>query len=206
MLTHVRYAACATFFLLAGACGNNNIGNDPCTGPDPEPSCGATCGPENPCPTGFYCGPGDQCTADCTPAGGECGSGYICNQDGQCIPDGTGGPDAAPADAMDCPSVQVAVEPLIPTVQLLIDQSGSMTADFGGVSRWNAVNTALVDPQNGAVTLLQDRVRFGASFYSSLGGNAGGTCAEQIIRRTVIRLAKGCVATEGNSIFASYGY
>lgn len=161
------------FFL--GACGSPTIGDNPCEGADPEPSCGQECSAADPCPTGFYCDDG-ACTADCTPTGNECGDGYICTAGGQCeqIVDT---PDAGPPpDAMDCPSVRVAVEPEIPTVQLLIDQSGSMTEDFGGVNRWQAVATALVDPTNGAVTQLQDNVRFGASLYSSLGGNAGGTC------------------------------
>lgn len=80
------------------------------------------------------------------------------------------------ADAEDCPAVQLTVTPLLPTVQLVIDQSGSMGADFNGVTRWEAVKNALVDPVNGLVSRLQSRVIFGASLYSSIGGSAGGTC------------------------------
>lgn len=175
MLHNPRYLSVALLFFL-GACGTNVIGSDPCAGANPEPSCGSPCSTLEPCADGFYCELG-QCTADCTPGGDQCGDGYLCNQDGQCLSDGTG-PDAGPGqgDALDCPSIQVAVQPLTPTVQLLIDQSGSMDADFGGVPRWDAVRTALVDPADGAVTQLQDRVKFGATLYSSIDGNAGGTC------------------------------
>lgn len=167
MRTH-RYTIVAFFFL--GACGSNSIGSGPCEGDNPDPACSADCTTQA-CPDGFYCGADSTCTADCVPGGNQCGDGQECTDDGHCVPTGGGGPDAR-----DCPSVQVNLAPQIPTVQLVIDQSGSMTENFGGVTRWRAVREALVDQSNGAVTQLQDRVRFGATLYSSLGGNAGGTC------------------------------
>jgi hypothetical protein len=77
---------------------------------------------------------------------------------------------------MDCPSAEVQFEPVIPTVILLIDQSGSMTAGFDGTNRWNAVRTALIDPDTGVIAALQDSVRFGLALYTSAGGDAGGEC------------------------------
>lgn len=77
---------------------------------------------------------------------------------------------------MDCPSAEVQFEPVIPTVILLIDQSGSMTASFDGTDRWNAVRTALIDPDNGVIQALEDSVRFGLALYTSNGGDAGGEC------------------------------
>lgn len=77
---------------------------------------------------------------------------------------------------MDCPSTEVAFEPVIPTVILLVDQSGSMTADFGGVDRWDAVRDALIDPVGGVLVALQDDVRFGVSLFTSQNGDEGGTC------------------------------
>jgi hypothetical protein len=89
-------------------------------------------------------------------------------------------PDAGPggpgADAMDCPSVQLDLTPTTPVVVLLLDQSGSMTAGFGNTNRYDAMKQALVSAQSGVVASLQDRVYFGASLYTSNGGNAGGTC------------------------------
>ena len=172
--TRTRSCLFSALFLI-GACGSPTIGDNPCEGDEPDESCGQVCSAAAPCPLGFYCEDG-ACTTDCTPTGNECGDGYVCTSDGHCL-EVTDTPDAGPpADAIDCPSVFVEASPLIPTVQLLIDQSGSMDADFGAVTRWAAVATALVDPNDGAVTQLQDKVRFGASLYSSLGGNAGGTC------------------------------
>lgn len=65
----------------------------------------------------------------------------------------------------------------IPTVVLLIDQSGSMTANFNGQTRWDAVDDALFDPQNGVVTQLESVIRFGLSLYTSVNGfENGGMC------------------------------
>lgn len=75
-----------------------------------------------------------------------------------------------------CVDVTVDVEPVIPTLVMLIDQSGSMTSDFNGVSRWNAVYDTLMDSTDGVVLQLEDRVRFGLALYTSNGGDAGGTC------------------------------
>ena len=77
---------------------------------------------------------------------------------------------------MDCPSAEVQFEPIIPTVILLIDQSGSMTAGFDGTDRWNAVRTALIEPDTGVIATLQDTVSFGLALYTSNGGDAGGEC------------------------------
>jgi len=158
---------------LVAACGNGQIGSAqlaPCQTQPPAPECDDECTADEDCATGFYCGGDGTCTADCTVGGGQCGSGQECDDEGRCIDDGTG-PDAA-----DCPGVGVQLSPLIPTVWLLIDQSGSMNDSFGGGTRWQAVTEALVDPTNGVVKQLEDRVIFGASLYTSNGGNAGGVC------------------------------
>jgi hypothetical protein len=88
-------------------------------------------------------------------------------------------PPLAPPD--ECPAVAVTTQPVVPIVEILVDQSGSMNDAFGqiggvDVDRWEAARYALTDPAVGAVTQLQDRVRFGAVLYHSEGGNAGGTC------------------------------
>lgn len=76
----------------------------------------------------------------------------------------------------DCPSIQVEVEQTPPTIVLLVDQSGSMTSNFQGVSRWDAVDTTLFDPDEGVVYQRQDAVRFGLSLYTSFNGDEGGVC------------------------------
>jgi len=95
----------------------------------------------------------------------------ICSSAGKCIK--VGGPD--------CPDVTINLKVVVPSVMLLIDQSGSMDTAFGSiggnnVDRWEAVRYALTDPTDGAVTKLEDEVRFAATLYHSKGGLAGGTC------------------------------
>lgn len=75
-----------------------------------------------------------------------------------------------------CAEVQVQVDPIIPTLVLLVDQSGSMNADFSGQSRWDAMYETLMDPANGVVTTLESQVRFGLTLYTSENGFEGGEC------------------------------
>ena len=74
---------------------------------------------------------------------------------------GPGGPDAS------CPAVNFTATAVVPSIQLLIDRSGSMDEAIGNKSRYNAVRDALVDPANGVVTNLESRAYFGASLYST---------------------------------------
>ncbi|MCX4246539.1 vWA domain-containing protein [Paraliomyxa miuraensis] len=75
-----------------------------------------------------------------------------------------------------CADVQVQVEPIIPTLVLLVDQSGSMTDDFSGQPRWEAIYETLMDPADGVVSTLQSSVRFGLTLYTSEDGFDGGEC------------------------------
>jgi hypothetical protein len=74
-----------------------------------------------------------------------------------------------------CTEVSVTVEPVIPTIVLLVDQSGSMTEDFSGQERWAALYETLMGA-GGTVETLQSDVRFGLALYSSIDGNEGGMC------------------------------
>jgi len=82
--------------------------------------------------------------------------------------------DPFPGDGV-CGDINVVVNGLTPTVQLLIDQSGSMDSAFAGTNRWDAVYRTLMGT-DGVVTELADSVRFGLSLYTSHDGSAGGTC------------------------------
>ena len=84
--------------------------------------------------------------------------------------------DAAPADSDVCGSLQASFSPITPTVLLVVDRSGSMKADYGGQSRWNALHATLMDPASGIVTQLAEQVRFGLLLYSGHDGAPGGTC------------------------------
>ncbi len=101
--------------------------------------------------------------------GGPSGSTDTSGTTSSIIPEGSG-------STMDCPSAEVQFEPVVPTVILLIDQSGSMTNSFDGMERWDAVRDALIDPVDGVIAALEDDVRFGLALYTSNGGDAGGEC------------------------------
>jgi len=76
---------------------------------------------------------------------------------------GTGG-----NDAYECPELDEVLLPQTPTFQLVVDRSGSMEEDFGGVSRWEAVKSTLIGV-DGVVPELQSSIRFGISLYSNDG-------------------------------------
>jgi len=98
---------------------------------------------------------------------------------GGSIDDGTGGGDdqgsgdngggggGATVDA-NCPSVNFMATQVIPSIQLLIDRSGSMGTNLQNTntSRYQAMRDALVGA-NGVVGQLQAKAHFGASLYSS---------------------------------------
>ncbi len=67
----------------------------------------------------------------------------------------------------ECPALDLTLEPHIPTIQIVLDRSGSMRRDFDGVERWLAVRNTLVDPADGAITQLESEVRFGISMYTA---------------------------------------
>lgn len=92
---------------------------------------------------------------------------------------GNGPGDTASDTEVDtgvCADAEVNFEPQIPTVLLLIDQSGSMTTQFGDVDRWQAVYDALLAPQGGLVPELEGEIRFGMALYTSFEGDQGGEC------------------------------
>ncbi len=150
----------------AAACGSNPTTPGPCAGANPAPECSIACDPApgatTTCPAGYHCSPDGACTAVCTAGGGECGTGETCTSDGRCMPAdldaGPAGPDA------DCPDVTFQATRITPTVQLLIDQSGSMSEIFGGPTRYAALREALVGT-GGVVTALEDEAYFGATLY-----------------------------------------
>ena len=88
-------------------------------------------------------------------------------------PGGGGGGGTGAADANTCARIQVDLAEQVPTVMLLVDRSGSMTAGFGNTDRWNATYGTLMNASTGVVKDLENRVRFGAALYTSKNGFAG---------------------------------
>jgi hypothetical protein len=139
--------------------------------------CGAPCADDTQCAAGLYCADDKKCFAECAP-NTTCADGKACSPNGRC---GGGGPifggdsgsttddDAGPGgDA--CADIDITLEKVIPTVLLLIDQSGSMTDNQfppgSGVTRWQVLRSALIDPDGGIVKQLENDVSFGVSLYS----------------------------------------
>lgn len=132
-------------------------------------NCGKPCTSNSSCGIGYHCTEQNVCDAECTQGGAECGNGQYCDSNGYCQV-GSGQTDSGV-----CPSIEVQVDAVIPTVQLLIDHSGSMNVDFGNDKRVDAVREALLD-QGGVVDQLQSQVRFGATLYTSFNGTDNPPC------------------------------
>jgi von Willebrand factor type A domain len=164
MRQYLAYAFVATLAACGGPKQFGSICDDPNKPEACDQQCDPTPGAAASCPSGFYCSEDGRCDAECTPSGGQCGDGYTCT-DGRCEIDGQNpgpsGPDAS------CPAVNFTATAVTPSIQLLIDRSGSMADSIGGTSRYTAIRNALVDATNGVITKLQAKAYFGASLYST---------------------------------------
>ena len=134
---------------------------------DPPPDCQKSCSSDSQCEASF-CANG-SCLAQCT-ANEGCAVGSSCNVSGRCVPDmGTGGMGGSGnTGGSACQSVEVTPTRSIPNVMFLVDQSGSMTANFGGQERWTAAHSAIMD----IVAELDSIVRFGLTTYQSADGGS----------------------------------
>lgn len=79
-------------------------------------------------------------------------------------------------DVGSCADISVSVNQIIPTIVILIDRSGSMNIDFGGISRWQALYNSIMNQTDGVVYSLQNEISFGVALYD---GTAE-TCPEII--------------------------
>ena len=185
--TLLLVAGLACVALSAGSCTGGLGGSviqsqSPCDGALAD-KCGGDCSSNADCPAGTYCGIDGRCGADCVAGDDHCADDLICDATGRCVDpnggigglnlSGSGGAGVGGGTAQggNCGDVLVEFEPEVPTVVLLIDQSGSMTADFNGQGqRWDVVYDALMNPVDGVVTQLQDIVRFGLALYTYNSG------------------------------------
>jgi hypothetical protein len=165
---------------LLAACGNKTF-ESLCTAEIPAPAgCDTACNPSQvaSCPAGYHCSSGGKCDLFCTATGNECGDGYRCTADGNCMKNGSG-PDAGQDVDAACPALLFTPTRTTPTVELLLDQSSSMSQNYGPnntpPTRMNAMKSALVDPTNGVVAKLAPSVIFGATLYTGTG-NAPPNC------------------------------
>lgn len=146
--------------------------------------CDVTCTVSENCQAGLHCRSG-VCAADCV-EDTDCLATDECTDDGRCVAvsnitlDPTETDPDKPEDMVpDCIEGQVEFEAIVPEVSLLLDRSGSMSGLLGSVSRWDALGLVLLgDPidatDHGVVGEFEDRVAFGASFYTSGSGGPYG--------------------------------
>jgi hypothetical protein len=173
--------------LVTAACGGHKSFDSLCANQVPPPAaCNTACDPSSgtgdaTCPSGFHCAAAGKCDTLCTPTGNECGNGYSCTTDGFCQSAGDGD-DQSPIDA-NCPAIHFTPMKTTPTVQLLLDFSGSMSSGYGNTTRYVALKNSLVDPTNGVVSKLQGSVVFGATGYTGVNGN----CPELLQTTTGLR-------------------
>ena len=154
-----------------GSGGSGGITLD-CDTLDPPPAdCDKPCTSDAQCEASFC--ENSKCVAYCTAEEG-CGVGSTCDtRRGRCIPDvGTGGVGGS-GNTNGCQSVEITPTRSIPNVMFLVDQSGSMDANFGGgENRWEAANTVI----NGIVSGAESIVRFGLTTYTSRDGDLNPPC------------------------------
>jgi hypothetical protein len=138
-----------------------------------ELTCGQTCSNATPCGTGQFCASDGTCTAECIPGDSRCDSDEACNGSGRCVPKTNLGPIGGSSSGVGgnggvCADVKINLDKQIPTVLLLVDQSGSMDAEFAGSDRWQVLRSSLMNPGMGVVNTLQAQVRFGLALYSGV--------------------------------------
>ncbi len=136
-----------------------------CQSLDPPPDdCDEVCSSDRDCEASF-CENG-RCVAHCTATQG-CGAGWTCNtSNGRCIPDtGTGGTaGTGNSGGNGCQSVTITPTRSVPNIMFLVDQSGSMPADFGGgLNRWEAAHAAITE----IIAETDSIVRYGLTTYQS---------------------------------------
>jgi hypothetical protein len=80
-------------------------------------------------------------------------------------------------DGGECAGADLEVQPIAPTVILLLDQSGSMDDDFGDLSRWDTMVNSLTNSDTGVVPGNEDKVNFGLALYHG-AANDGDVCPQ----------------------------
>src|SRR6476469_5312062 len=144
----IRLAVALSYLAAVVACGGHNNPGSLCDQVPAPPACMQACDPSpgapSTCPAGYHCNPDGKCDAQCTPTGNQCGDGYMCTDDGSCVStgngSGSGGPDA------NCPAVHFTPMKTTPSIDLLLDRSGSMTTAFGNTTRYQALYDGLFAP------------------------------------------------------------
>lgn len=176
-LVFITLAAVAFVVLSCGSEGSTFVDGGPC-GSVYKGLCGKPCATDESCPNGLFCN-GSTCSAECATGSTACSGGTACTSRGRCAIPGLGtvadGSGSSSGDA--CIDLDVNLAKVVPTVALLVDQSGTMSQSFGGSgSRWDVVRDVLMNPDGGIVKTLENDVAFGLNFYTRGGPVGVSTC------------------------------
>jgi len=160
-----RLYAALLFAAAAAGCGPKNA-ESLCNQVPAPPACATACDPTpgaaNTCPAGYHCSPDGKCDLQCTQGGSECPDGDYCSTDGYC----NVGSGAPPMDVdANCPAVHFTPMPTIPSIELVLDRSGSMSMSDISPTRYGALENALFGA-SGAVTTKQANVYFGEELFA----------------------------------------
>jgi len=174
--------SCSSHDAAGGGKGGGADGAPACV--DGDARCGTKCSALEPCASGLHCASSGVCEKACVfddlSAPNTCSSLERCTATGECAPIGmpSGSPlfdggswlDGSltgPSDTT-CADTVVRTNRVIPTVMLIVDQSGSMDDDFGdGGTRWNVLRDFLLQQPDGLIDDLQSQVSFGLAMYSA---------------------------------------
>lgn len=174
---------------------------------------GQACSGNGECTAPLVCSSDGRCGAPCQASAALSCGGKACRDDGTCPQkddlmlggfggSGSGGTEGTTGGEPACIDVNVDFTPQTPTVLLLIDRSGSMSAGsgFGNAVadavaggtytlgdcpsdndwRWNVVRDVLLNPDKGVVKPLEGAVRFGLSLYTSDNGQVKDGSPEEV--------------------------
>lgn len=120
---------------------------------DPNTS---TCTPDLPCTTHDQCGPGGHCQTDGTCA--RSATGDPCDTQTQCTMN-----EGCVGGYCGCGGDEYIAEAVPPNVLIVLDRSGSMNGDVGGMSKYQIAQTAI----SNLLTTYGNTVRFGLALYPS---------------------------------------
>jgi hypothetical protein len=140
---------------------------------DRERAACVECVDSSDCPQERYCSAGtcspDACSADDDACTMDDKARMTCSADGSGLieePCGPGKRCELGADGATCERL-----PCWPQVMLMLDASGSMCADYGGVSRWEALRSALLDPDDGLLRSYEAALDIGAAIFAGSPAN-----------------------------------
>jgi len=148
---------------------------------DAEHLCSKECTSERGCGRNQHCSSEGRCVAGARTAGsdgggasgsislaGQGGSSGMSSDPGAGLVIDAGQRDAASLMPDTCQMANVTAARIIPTVVLVIDQSGSMRDPFGSAgTRWNVLRDFLLKA-DGLIAMFENQVRFGLAMYSAV--------------------------------------